>query len=220
MDKRKYRKLQRLLEEIGRKYLKVEYLHGYMTAVLCAPETIMPSIWMDVVTGGEDSDREVVFDSKQQMNEYTGIIMDMHNEIADTTLHGPFKPLFSIDDIEITPEAAQTWCAGFAAGLDLWEVPFFEDEESVRFIIPVLCFSGSTEFEELFSKHPAEIIEEYKRAALSSIPDRIVSFRRYNQFGPDDYETEEEDDPFLKVGRNDLCPCGSGKKYKKCCLIH
>ena len=20
------------------------------------------------------------------------------------------------------------------------------------------------------------------------------------------------------VGRNDLCPCGSGKKYKKCCL--
>lgn len=22
-----------------------------------------------------------------------------------------------------------------------------------------------------------------------------------------------------KVGRNDLCPCGSGKKYKSCCLL-
>lgn len=21
----------------------------------------------------------------------------------------------------------------------------------------------------------------------------------------------------VKIGRNDLCPCGSGKKYKKCC---
>lgn len=21
-----------------------------------------------------------------------------------------------------------------------------------------------------------------------------------------------------KIGRNDLCPCGSGQKYKKCCL--
>ena len=21
-----------------------------------------------------------------------------------------------------------------------------------------------------------------------------------------------------KIGRNELCPCGSGKKYKKCCL--
>jgi len=24
--------------------------------------------------------------------------------------------------------------------------------------------------------------------------------------------------PFRSVGRNDPCPCGSGKKYKKCCL--
>lgn len=23
--------------------------------------------------------------------------------------------------------------------------------------------------------------------------------------------------PFSRIGRNDLCPCGSGKKYKKCC---
>jgi preprotein translocase subunit SecA len=23
----------------------------------------------------------------------------------------------------------------------------------------------------------------------------------------------------LKLGRNDPCPCGSGKKYKKCCLV-
>jgi len=23
--------------------------------------------------------------------------------------------------------------------------------------------------------------------------------------------------PRAKVGRNDPCPCGSGKKYKKCC---
>jgi uncharacterized protein YecA (UPF0149 family) len=22
-----------------------------------------------------------------------------------------------------------------------------------------------------------------------------------------------------KVGRNDPCPCGSGKKYKRCCLL-
>ncbi|WP_276850611.1 SEC-C metal-binding domain-containing protein [Enterocloster lavalensis] len=22
----------------------------------------------------------------------------------------------------------------------------------------------------------------------------------------------------MKIGRNDECPCGSGKKYKRCCL--
>ena len=42
----------------------------------------------------------------------------------------------------------------------------------------------------------------------------------------DEYEEDEEIDPLEpgvtyrrsspKVGRNDPCPCGSGKKYKKC----
>jgi hypothetical protein len=49
--------------------------------------------------------------------------------------------------------------------------------------------------------------------------------------GPQDSEDEETDDvedslaaeapyvnPLREVGRNDPCPCGSGKKYKKCCL--
>jgi preprotein translocase subunit SecA len=27
---------------------------------------------------------------------------------------------------------------------------------------------------------------------------------------------KDVNDPWANVGRNDLCPCGSGKKYKKC----
>jgi len=23
---------------------------------------------------------------------------------------------------------------------------------------------------------------------------------------------------YRRIGRNDLCPCGSGKKFKKCCI--
>jgi tetratricopeptide (TPR) repeat protein len=39
----------------------------------------------------------------------------------------------------------------------------------------------------------------------------------------DDDEGDDEDTPIqpavsVKIGRNDPCPCGSGKKYKKCCL--
>ena len=29
---------------------------------------------------------------------------------------------------------------------------------------------------------------------------------------------EEEEQTQRRVGRNDPCPCGSGKKFKKCCL--
>jgi preprotein translocase subunit SecA len=34
--------------------------------------------------------------------------------------------------------------------------------------------------------------------------------------GPEIPSTVHRAEP--KVGRNDPCPCGSGKKYKKCCL--
>jgi hypothetical protein len=44
-----------------------------------------------------------------------------------------------------------------------------------------------------------------------------------DQDGPHPYEAPADDDgPIVndqpKVGRNDPCPCGSGKKYKKCCM--
>ena len=32
---------------------------------------------------------------------------------------------------------------------------------------------------------------------------------------PQTYE-KDKNDPYANVGRNDPCPCGSGKKYKKC----
>ncbi|GJM22722.1 MAG: hypothetical protein DHS20C15_26370 [Planctomycetota bacterium] len=31
-------------------------------------------------------------------------------------------------------------------------------------------------------------------------------------------EVEQLSRPGSKLGRNDLCPCGSGKKFKKCCM--
>ena len=30
---------------------------------------------------------------------------------------------------------------------------------------------------------------------------------------------ETKDIDFSNVGRNDKCPCGSGKKYKACCML-
>ena len=49
--------------------------------------------------------------------------------------------------------------------------------------------------------------------------------RHYRMFKETIEDDHEKSEPFrrpikrgFKVGRNDPCPCGSGKKYKKCCL--
>lgn len=35
----------------------------------------------------------------------------------------------------------------------------------------------------------------------------------------EDVRIDFKEEPVIEVGRNEPCPCGSGKKYKKCCLI-
>lgn len=52
-----------------------------------------------------------------------------------------------------------------------------------------------------------------KEAAIDKLP---IS----GNFDPykDDHVELTDDEPGIKVGRNDPCPCGSGKKFKKCCL--
>ena len=51
---------------------------------------------------------------------------------------------------------------------------------------------------------------------------RLRSRLTLSWLGPDDEFEEDQNAPqkpvrVTKVGRNELCPCGSGKKYKKCC---
>jgi preprotein translocase subunit SecA len=41
-----------------------------------------------------------------------------------------------------------------------------------------------------------------------------ISMNRTDEEAPVNKPTVRDED---KVGRNDPCPCGSGKKYKKCC---
>ncbi|CAH2603731.1 conserved protein of unknown function [Rhodovastum atsumiense] len=64
---------------------------------------------------------------------------------------------------------------------------------------------------------------------LSSLDDAVEHLSRWDSFQPKPAReerwtpdllppTEPVRNPLRDVGRNDPCPCGSGKKFKKCCL--
>ncbi|MCL1949633.1 MAG: tetratricopeptide repeat protein [Turicibacter sp.] len=68
------------------------------------------------------------------------------------------------------------------------------------------------ELEEIVKDHPSfvsELMGEEIDVASMNFTNPTITF--YN-----DGETYQREEP--KVGRNNPCPCGSGKKYKKCCL--
>jgi preprotein translocase subunit SecA len=113
------------------------------------------------------------------------------------------------------------------------------EDETIRFIFflqvgedagpgarPILPFSDEDEEEEEEEEaEPEPPAPDQRRAAQSSVESLARSIERKKeremaalQFVGGDGSTTQQ--PVLKgkkVGRNDPCSCGSGKKYKKCC---
>jgi preprotein translocase subunit SecA len=91
---------------------------------------------------------------------------------------------------------------------------------------PMMPFHPDGE-EEIEEEEPVGVASEAQRAAAqSSITDFTRNIQRKKErelaaiqmVGGDGSSTTKQ--PVVnaaKVGRNDPCPCGSGKKYKKCC---
>jgi uncharacterized protein YecA (UPF0149 family) len=70
-------------------------------------------------------------------------------------------------------------------------------------------YEQKKEFTSIFEKY-----DELNRFKSSKNSKETV-FPRYDE---PVRVTPKPDVPFPKTGRNDPCPCGSGKKYKKCCM--
>jgi hypothetical protein len=96
-----------------------------------------------------------------------------------------------------------------------------------------LIFSGAIgygEFEEMLEAGEVKCLERlknnYKRQSLDDIHDSMSGWACFKQAKKDPVPIEmplPSKVPALKgktkkIGRNAPCPCGSGKKYKKCCL--
>jgi preprotein translocase subunit SecA len=62
--------------------------------------------------------------------------------------------------------------------------------------------------------------EEKQKAREKELKELAYNYRKNKEI--DGLENTGKVVPFKrsapKVGRNEPCPCGSGKKYKKCCL--
>jgi uncharacterized protein len=91
------------------------------------------------------------------------------------------------------------------------------DEEAQSALAGLITLAEISRGDSTLSK--AEISDLTEKAP-DLIPDRVLTLnaRRIRQRLAGQPQTPAP--PFAKVGRNDPCPCGSGKKYKKCCGLN
>lgn len=77
-------------------------------------------------------------------------------------------------------------------------------------------FEGYEMFQEMIKNIQEDTLRYLLRVQIRTAPERK---ERTNMLLYSHGESEEKQQPVRKkkIGRNDPCPCGSGKKYKKCC---
>jgi hypothetical protein len=193
----------------------------------------MPSEWLDVVWGGASPS----FASNGEQEEILGAILVLYNEInacvmerrpGDACTAIPRLPPLSNFD----PDAPLgQWSSGFALS-QYWmraEDSSLEDElkrvdkeiaDNFMFSYMALSFFSSRGFAEEFFKETDEgELGELAGKFIKGFEDSLsVHVAVGLAFRGVDLEGDELGQEYgLKIGRNDPCPCGSGKKYKKCC---
>lgn len=79
-------------------------------------------------------------------------------------------------------------------------------------------FEGSQMFDEMIYNMRIDTVRYLFRVQIQKAPEReqVAKEISTNQSGDDTLKKQPiRKEP--KIGRNELCPCGSGKKYKNCC---
>jgi uncharacterized protein len=200
--------------------MQLSDLDGFLTGIAIGPELIMPSEWLPIVWGGE----EPVFEDDREAEAVLGGIMSRFNEILQQVEEKTFEPILwtTSDDMVI----AADWAEGFAMAIGLrqeaWD-PLFKAKDDALMLFPILALCGDENGDSAFgldAEAEDEIWEEAP-AVLPACVMAIAEFWRERRAGrPGNLRTERVTQAARiapKPGRNDPCPCGSGKKFKKCC---
>ena len=206
-------------------------LEGFLFTVVSAPELIPLSDWLPIVFG----EQEVDYASPDEAQEIIGQIMAFYNTTNAAVLDPPTRlpadcPLHDnvLADLEDEAPMAQ-WSRGFLRGHqwleELWEDLPEELTDELNAILMALGFFSSREMAEGF--HAEATTGEQSFKAMADAIHRVVprAVAQYAHMGRSiatvlaERDTDTPVTHDVKVGRNDPCPCGSGKKYKKCCGV-
>ena len=208
-------------------------IHGFLFGLCSAPIAIGPEEWVPSLFGENDAVTQAIFDDEKTFQ----VLIDFFNYIMDQVQGGgaEFPQALALSDtmsgnFGMESDLGQ-WSQGFIDASEwlgeVWEeamIDVLEEDHNIKSVM--LSFFSDEGFsrdlhEELIENDDItfdEIYEDFLRLLPNTLKAYAFTGRKL-------YEQKLAADPSsqphvaeAKVGRNDICPCGSGKKYKQCCL--
>lgn len=210
---------------------------GFLFAVCCAPRPVAPSEWIPVVF--EDHEPP----GMDQGRDLLSALMTLYNHVNDRVRAGePVLPAaVRVRDeplANLEPGAdLREWSRGYLKGSDflreswmaLLPEELLEDLGTQVMILGAFVDRDRARqlYEEMADRDEAATLEEFVRQSLTLLLPATMRDHAYLGRTIAEVHAQNPDggvaapsEPLRtgpKTGRNEPCPCGSGKKYKKCC---
>ncbi len=199
----------------GRRAMSLEAVDGLLAAVACGPADIpereyLRDLWGDEIAG------EDAFVAQPLLREFVDLVIRHLGFIAHTLESGDvFTPLLLDDGNGTCP--ANDWAIGFLRGMDLrrkqW-APLLDDEEYGGALVPIFALAHEHDPDPEMRPYSEPVSAEMREKLIVGAAAGVMKIHRYfamERLMATNWSGDR------KVGRNELCPCGSGKKFKKCC---
>ena len=220
LDDADFDRLDQLLADLGNDdAMIVEELDGFLAALACAPEALGAHDYLPVVFGLDQPPGAAARDAAVG-EELSALVRRHARSVADALDAHGFAPVLGYDD-KGAPDGS-AWAVGFLRAVEMapdsWDAML--DEKGFGDALDAVDALAATLDDDAGARAPS-------RREREALIDRMIAdvadihefFRPYRQSGTTPQalrvETVRREQP--KVGRNDPCPCGSGRKFKVCC---
>ena len=201
--------------------MTLEMMDGFFAALHCCPDLVPPSEYLPQIWGDEMDDANA-FENEKKANHFFSMVMSHWNNVGDRfTKDKAFFPL--LDNDANCP--GEQWSQGFLKGMnyagDDWaDLLHDEDNGGVVLVVMSLAYENHPDpemrpFKEPVTDEKRQDLLVHLAASATKIYQYFADQRRLHAKQAKQSGVIRRASP--KIGRNDPCRCGSGKKYKKCC---
>lgn len=201
LDAEETERLRALLEMSGGRSLW--FCRGLFAAVATAPTEIAPTTWLPLVMGPHLPDLEAA-------RMLVGLVMREYGACV-TCLESRVPAVPEPTD----RDAIEEFCRGYLQ-LAHQDERWTKDAAAFDLAAPLMLQSGYVKEDARGTLVPAGVAQaDFEARAAEELGDHVA--RLFEHFLPARAARKASATESTKVGRNEPCPCGSGKKYKKCC---
>ncbi len=199
----------------------VEALDGFIAALACCPDLIMPSEYLPVIQGGKTEEGDLVFDNMAEAQRFMELVNQHWNHVNAQLNKGEVYLPLVLEDEEGNYHC-NDWADGFLIGVNMrrkiWDELMY-DEEHGGAIVPIMALAHEHHPDPELRPYTEPVDDELREKLIVGAAAGVTIMHRY--FKDQRIEYTPPSRTFVrsgpKTGRNDPCPCGSGKKYKQCC---